>query len=81
MATSTQEIGGLKCRLYDELPPGEEPRIVAIFCHGFGAGGDDLLGLGPEFVLRKPELASAVRFIFPEAPLSLEELGMPGARA
>ena len=79
--THTETIGGLTCHIYDQLPDGESPRLVVILCHGFGAPGTDLVGLAPEIITRKPELADAVRFVFPEAPLSLADIGMPGGRA
>ncbi len=43
---------------------------VAVLCHGFGAPGDDLVGLVP--LLRAP---APVRFVFPEAPLALDAFG------
>ena len=49
---------------------------VVVLLHGFGAPGDDLASLWR--VLRAP---TGTRFVFPEAPLSLEAMGMPGARA
>ena len=42
-----------------------------ILCHGFGAPGDDLVGLAPELVREVPALRD-VRFYFPAAPLTLE---------
>jgi phospholipase/carboxylesterase len=47
---------------------------VAVLCHGFGAPGDDLVGLVP--LLRAP---AGLRFVFPAAPLAPPELG--GGRA
>jgi phospholipase/carboxylesterase len=51
-----------------------------IFCHGFGAPGDDLVGLQSELVHLQPSLASA-RFHFPAAPLSLGGFGWGDSRA
>lgn len=53
---------------------------VAVFCHGFGASGDDLVGIAQE-LLSESDSESAMQLIFPAAPLSLEDQGMPGARA
>jgi len=78
---NTELIGGLRCHIVDRLPDGQSPTLVVILCHGFGAPGTDLVGLGPEILARQPRLAAAVRFVFPEAPLSLAEVGMPGGRA
>jgi phospholipase/carboxylesterase len=74
------QLGGLDCTV---LPPPEglKPEKVLILCHGYGAPGNDLVPLAPELVELKPELEKRVLFVFPEAPLSLAELGMAGARA
>lgn len=77
----TETLGGLRCYVYDQLPPGERPQLAAVLCHGFGAPGSDLAGLGPEVLRLQPKLAAAVRFYFPEGPLSLAEAGIPGGRA
>lgn len=49
---------------------------VVVLMHGYGAPGDDLVPLAPALGL--PE---AVRFVFPEAPLSPPELRAFGGRA
>ncbi len=73
-------VGGLLCRVLDGTEQaGGDLRGVVVLCHGFGAPGDDLVGLAPEAIRHHPELAAHVRFVFPEAPL---DLGMPfGGRA
>jgi len=71
------ELGGLRVWVAggtDREGGGQGPVVVLL--HGFGAPGDDLASLWR--VLRAP---SGTRFVFPEAPLSLASLGMPGARA
>lgn len=62
--------------------PSESPKIaaLAVFCHGFGAGGDDLVGLAGE-LLQMAATDEPLMLVFPAAPLSLEEQGMPGGRA
>jgi phospholipase/carboxylesterase len=57
------------------------PELIAIFCHGFGAPGEDLVPLAGDLVRRQPELAHRVRFLFPAAPIDLAEYGIPGGRA
>lgn len=52
------------------VDPGEQPELLVVLAHGFGAGGDDLVGLGPELVRLEPRLARA-RFVFPAAPIAL----------
>ncbi|NUO48462.1 MAG: phospholipase [Polyangiaceae bacterium] len=53
---------------------GDGPAIV--LCHGFGAPGDDLVDLW-----RAVDVGKGVRWFFPEAPLSLEEMFGAPARA
>tara|TARA_R110002111_G_scaffold262875_1_gene342527 strand:- start:84846 stop:85586 length:741 start_codon:yes stop_codon:yes gene_type:complete len=81
MPLTTRTIGPLSCQIYDQLPTGQAPKIIAIICHGFGAPGDDLVPFGPEILRKNPELSKQVRFVFPAAPISLIELGIPGGRA
>jgi len=80
MTTSTETINGLTCHIADNLANGMQPRCVVVLCHGYGAPGTDLVPLG-QMLLRQPKLSGAVQFLFPEAPLSLEDLGMPEGRA
>lgn len=73
-------LGELETRILEpEQPAGDLHSVV--LCHGFGAPGDDLVGLGPELVREAPALAGRVRFVFPAAPLDLAHLGMPFGRA
>jgi len=67
--------------VFDTLPEGQSPRMIAVCCHGFGAPGTDLVGLGPELAGSDPEIARSVRFVFPEAPVSLDSIGYYGGRA
>jgi phospholipase/carboxylesterase len=71
-------IGALRCRVVRELAG--TPPLTVVLCHGYGAPGDDLVPLADAVRAHRPNLA-AVRFVFPEAPLSLEELGAPFGRA
>jgi phospholipase/carboxylesterase len=71
------KLGELTVRIAggaDREGGGEGPAVVLM--HGFGAPGDDLVSLWR--ALRAPP---GTRFVFPEAPLSLAELGMPDRRA
>jgi phospholipase/carboxylesterase len=75
---TTTTLGGLECRVLQES---EGPaRGVVVLCHGFGAPGDDLVGLHEHLVMLAPPLAD-VRFVFPAAPMSLQQLGYGDARA
>ena len=68
-------LGDLSCHVLLEREPGQ-PEGAVVLCHGFGAGGDDLVPLHRELCGLDPRLERQ-RFIFPEAPLSLG----PGSRA
>jgi phospholipase/carboxylesterase len=46
--------------------PAQDPSTLAVFLHGFGAPGHDLVVLGRELPCRTP-----VRFAMPEAPIEL----------
>ena len=71
-------IGPLDCIVVDG---GESPTIPVVICHGYGASYDDLAPLSGEWIAMLGDRAGAFRFVFPDAPNSLAELGMPGARA
>jgi phospholipase/carboxylesterase len=71
-------IAGLHAQVVQQKPGA--PRAAVVLCHGFGAPGDDLVGLAPALVSHHPALAD-VRFVFPAAPLSLGQLGWGEARA
>jgi len=73
--------GGLTCRVVDDLPDGASPQLGVVFCHGYGAPGTDLVPLAAALYQLDRRLAESVQFLFPEAPLTLEDLGMPDGRA
>lgn len=81
MPQRSVKVGSLKCVVVDQLPPGQTPDRVVVLCHGFGAPGTDLVGLGPAVLGASPELAARVQFLFPAAPLDMSEMGLPGGRA
>jgi len=63
-------------------PRAVAPAVLVVLCHGFGAPGTDLVTLAEELVPLLPEGDLKPAFLFPSAPLSLEEShGMPNARA
>jgi phospholipase/carboxylesterase len=76
---SRERFGELDCVAI--LPESQLPiSAAAVFCHGFGAGGDDLVGLAGE-ILEVASPSTPVAMLFPAAPLSLADQGMPGGRA
>ncbi|WP_338870161.1 phospholipase [Myxococcus stipitatus] len=74
-------LGELDCQVVEGLPEGKSPELAVVLCHGFGAPAGDLVPLAGELVALQASLAQRVRFIFPGAPMSLAERGMPNARA
>ena len=58
-----------------------DPSCLVVLCHGFGAPGSDLVGLFEDILYELPEDAAKPAFLFPEAPVDLEDEGMFGARA
>lgn len=80
MNLRTEKIGGLNCHILDELPSGTTPRTVVVLCHGYGAPGSDLIPIG-QLILKQPKLSGSVQFMFPEAPISLDSVGLYGGRA
>lgn len=71
--------GGLACIVVRSQTV--TPKLAAVFCHGFGASGEDLVGLAEPILQRCGDHREEMALIFPEAPLSLEERGLPGGRA
>lgn len=59
----------------------QTPKLAVVLCHGFGASGEDLLGLAEPLVQLIGERAEEIAFIFPAAVLSLDDRGLPGGRA
>ncbi len=70
--------GSLDCIVMDGGP---SPSIPVVLCHGYGAPGHDLAGIGPEWISLLGDAAASFRFVFPAAPLSLAALGMMDGRA
>ncbi|MCA8998058.1 MAG: hypothetical protein KDA80_13765 [Planctomycetaceae bacterium] len=73
-----RRLGDLNCRI---VIPDETPKLAAVLCHGFGAPGDDLVPLTGTLMQLAPETMKKVLFVYPEAPLSLADQGIPGGRA
>jgi phospholipase/carboxylesterase len=80
MRRVSTRLGELDCQIVEALPPDTAPELAVILCHGYGAPATDLVPLAAELTMLRPELGK-VRFVFPGAPLSLMELGMPLSRA
>lgn len=81
MQVIERTLGELDCRVVDTVADGAAPAVVMVICHGFGAPATDLVPVAADLLRVAPALAGRVRFVFPAAPLSLAEVGMPGGRA
>ena len=81
MRRTRLHAGGLDAWILEPEEPAAPPELNVLLCHGYGAPGDDLVALAPELSEEDRALASRCRWIFPEAPLSLEEMGNPWGRA
>lgn len=81
MNVTRETCGTMRCTVLDDLPAGTEPELAVILNHGFGAPGDDLVPIGAHLLQLRPDLKNKVRFWFPQAPLSLDDMGIPGGRA
>ena len=81
MKTRRELLGGLECRTVDWLVDGQQPGMIVVCCHGFGAPGRDLVALAAELAAIQPALRESVRFVFPAGPMELDSLGIPGGRA
>jgi phospholipase/carboxylesterase len=80
MAPSAQvvQIEALDCIVVDGGP---SPRIAVVICHGYGASYQDLAPLSGEWIRVLGDQADQFRFVFPDAPYSLADVGMPDGRA
>jgi phospholipase/carboxylesterase len=90
MAAARQvRYGSLDCIVFDSHPEdrddpdfsSDQPKVAVVLCHGYGAPGHDLAGLAPELIRMIGDAAKAVRFVFPAAPHTLAEQGIPDGRA
>ena len=73
-----RQYGSLDCIVVDG---GDSPEIAVVMCHGYGAPGSDLASLSASWIPLLGDDAGRFRFVFPAAPGTLEELGMPDGRA
>jgi phospholipase/carboxylesterase len=77
MRRALLNVGGLKASVLEPDNDAARPDLNVVLAHGYGAPAEDLVGLAPELAELNPELGRRVRWIFPAAPLSLEDMGIP----
>jgi len=80
LTVQLEQIGELECRVVDTARSAEQPEKIVIICHGFGAPGDDLVPCSREIYAAGGDELEKVRFVFPVAPLSLDD-GLGDSRA
>lgn len=76
---SRERIGSLDCCLVKPSQDRGQPQAVALFCHGFGAPGDDLVPVAEELLDDVRLAESRLAFVFPAAPLVLDPTGQSRA--
>lgn len=76
-----RRIGDLDCHVITCESHEQSLELTAIFCHGYGAPGDDLVPVGAQLLQQFPDLLDHIQMIFPAAPIDLSNQGLPGGRA
>jgi len=74
-------FGSLKCSVIQSDRLNEGQSGLVILNHGFGASGDDLVDIGAMLMDESEDIATKFRIVFPQAPIDLGPMGMPGGRA
>lgn len=78
VSTRRAAIGPLDCRT---VQTGDSPDYLVVLCHGYGAPGEDLVPLGAELLRALGPTGERFQIVFPQAPHTLAELGLPDGRA
>ena len=76
---STTQLGPLEAIII--APNNVPPSHLAVLCHGYGAPGDDLVGLADWLIRRFEGTPCRPALVFPAAPIDLEPEGLPDGRA
>lgn len=71
--------GGLDCLVVRS--ESRFPKLACVMCHGFGAMGDDLLGLAEPILQMCGDQAEDIALVFPAGVLALEDHGNIFGRA
>lgn len=74
-------LAGLDCAIVSPTSSQAKPQLCVVLCHGFGAPGTDLVALASDLASLCREQIDSIVYIFPQAPLDLEDYGIPGGRA
>ncbi len=77
---SIQQVGPLKTAIIQPARASDVHEAI-VLCHGFGAPGDDLVGIAELLITQLRKHDRSPILAFPEAPIDLGDYGMPGGRA
>jgi len=69
--THNVQIGELNCSVVQNS---STPDLIVVLCHGFGANAMDLVPIAERLVM--PQLKGKVKFVFPNAPMTLPQGGL-----
>ena len=81
MRQINRNICNLKCIVSEPNSLNAENLYLVVLCHGYGAPGNDLVSVGEYLCRSDSSISENICFIFPEGPLSLDNIGLSGARA
>ena len=70
-------VGPLDCL----VRRGDDALVPVVILHGYGASAENLAPLAMPWIASLGDVADRFEFIFPDAPQTLESLGMPDGRA
>lgn len=76
-----RQIAELECVVVDPVGGDFQPQTVVVLCHGFGAPGTDLVDCCRAMWELEAEALRDTRFVFPAAPMQLDDFGYGDARA
>jgi len=79
MIAASAVLGGLDCVVVRSAE--KPPQLAVVLCHGFGASGEDLLGLAEPLLELVGDRAEEIAIVFPAGGLALDDRGLPGGRA
>ena len=81
MRLTNKIICNLRCTISEPNLLNKANLYLVVLCHGYGAQGNDLVSIGEYLSQKHSSISEDICFIFPEGPLSLDNVGFSGARA
>ncbi|MCH2271581.1 MAG: hypothetical protein MK510_13865, partial [SAR324 cluster bacterium] len=74
MKQTNKNICNLRCTVSEPNILNKENLYFVVFCHGYGAPGNDLVTIGEYLSQKHSSISENICFIFPEGPLSLDNV-------